>query len=94
MYRTLNTKKKIKYKSFLHEVGRLWISKVQNTTKAGSDEQQQPEEQPTQRGPKKDPPCTLCGDFSKHKLDKFVAGGDGKKKYPARQCKVCAACMK
>jgi hypothetical protein len=30
-------------------------------------------------------------DFSKHKLDKIVAGGKGKKKYPARQYKVCAA---
>ena len=26
-YRTLNTNKKVKYKNFLHEVGRSWISK-------------------------------------------------------------------
>jgi hypothetical protein len=38
VYRTLKTKKKIKYKSFLHEVGRSWISKVQNTTESSSDE--------------------------------------------------------
>jgi hypothetical protein len=26
-----------------------------------------------------------------HKLEKIVGDGEGKKKYPARQCKVCAA---
>ena len=30
VYRTLNTNKNIKYKNFLHEVGRSWISEVQN----------------------------------------------------------------
>ena len=30
VYRTLNTNKKVKYKNFLHEVGRCWISEVQN----------------------------------------------------------------
>jgi len=30
MYRTLNTNKKVKYKNFLHKVGRSWISEVQN----------------------------------------------------------------
>jgi len=29
-YRTLNTSKKVNYKNFLHEVGRSWISEVQN----------------------------------------------------------------
>jgi hypothetical protein len=29
VYRTLNTSKKVKY-NFLHEVGRFWISEVQN----------------------------------------------------------------
>jgi len=31
------------------------------------------------------------GDFRIHKLEKIVGGGEGKRKYPARQCKVCAA---
>jgi len=31
------------------------------------------------------------GNFSKYKLDKTVAGGMGKNKYPASQSKVCAA---
>jgi len=26
-----------------------------------------------------------------HKLEKIVGGWEGKEKYPARQCKVCAA---
>jgi len=30
VYRTLNTNKKVKYKNFLHKVGRSWISEVQN----------------------------------------------------------------
>jgi len=49
-----------------------------------------PEKQ-TQRGSKQDPQGRLSGDLRIHKLDKTVAGGEGKKKYPARQCKVCAA---
>jgi hypothetical protein len=31
--------------------------------------------------------CTL-------QLDNIVTGGEGTKKYPAKQCKVCAAHMK
>ena len=40
---------------------------------------------------KRDPPGRLSGDFRIHKLEKTVGGGEGKRKYPARQCKVCAA---
>jgi hypothetical protein len=32
----------------------------------------------------------VSGDFGKHRLEKTVAAGQGKK-YPARQCKVWAA---
>jgi hypothetical protein len=46
------------------------------------------------RGPKQHPPGRLSGDFRIHKLEKIVGGGEGKKKYPARQCKVCAALKK
>jgi len=42
-------------------------------------------------GPKLNPTGRLSGDFRTHKLEKIVAGGKGKKKYPVRQCKVCAA---
>ena len=42
------------------------------------------------REPKQDPPGRLSGDFRIHKLEKIVGGGEGKKKYPARLCEVCA----
>jgi len=94
MYRTLNTNKKVKYKNFLHEVGRFWISEVQNRSESSSDDLQLPEKQTTPRGPKQDPPGRLSGDFRIHKLEKIVGGGEGKRKYPARQCKVYAAYKK
>jgi len=50
-----------------------------------------PEKQITPRGPKKDLPGRLSEDFRIYKLEKIVGGdGEGKQKYPARQCKVCA----
>jgi len=36
-------------------------------------------------------PQADSGDFTKHKLDKIVAGREDKKKCPARQCEVHAA---
>jgi hypothetical protein len=47
--------KKVKYKNFLHQVGRSWISEVPNQSKSGSDNSQLPEKQ-TPWGPKQDPP--------------------------------------
>jgi len=43
MYRTLNTNKKVKYKNLLLEVGRSWISEVQNRSESSSDDLQLPE---------------------------------------------------
>ena len=82
-------KQKVKYKSSLHKAGRSWISEVQNKIKSNSDDLQLTQKQTTPRGPKQDLPGRLSGDFRIHKLEKIVAGGKGKK-YPARQCKVCA----
>jgi len=75
VYRTLNTNKKGKYKNFLHEVGRSWISDIQNRSKSNSDDLQLPEKQTTPRGPKQDPPGRLSRDFRIHKLEKIVGGG-------------------
>jgi hypothetical protein len=50
-----------------------------------------PEKQTTSRGPKTDQPDRHSGGFRIHKLEKMFAGGEGNKKYPARQCKLCAA---
>jgi hypothetical protein len=50
VYRTLNTNKKAKYKHFLREVRRYWISEVQNQSESNSDDLQLPEKQTTPRG--------------------------------------------
>jgi len=42
LYGTLNANK-VKYKNFLHEVGRSWISEVQNRSESSSDDLQLPE---------------------------------------------------
>ena len=91
IYRTLNANKKVKYKNFLHEIGRSWISEDQNQSEFNSDDLQLPEKQTTPRWPKQDPPGRVSGECRVHKLEKIVGCGEGKKKYPARQCKVCAA---
>ena len=62
--------------------------KVLDIRSLESDELQLPEKQTTPRGPKQYPPDRLSGDFKIHKLEKIVGGGEGKKKYPARQCTV------
>jgi hypothetical protein len=80
-----------KYKTFLHEVGRSCISEVQDRSEFNSDEFQLLEKQRTPKWPAKDPPGRLSGNFRIHKLEKIVDGGEGKRKYPTRQCKVCAA---
>ena len=91
VYRTLNRNKKVKYKNFLHKVGTSWISEVQNRSESNSDDLQLPEKQTTPRGPKQDLPGRLSGDVRIYKLEKIFGGGEGKRKYPARPCKVCAA---
>ena len=76
MYRTLNTNRKVKYKNFLHEVGRSWISEVQNLSESSSDDLQLPAKPTAPRGPKHNLPGRLSGDFRIHKLEKIVAGGE------------------
>jgi hypothetical protein len=63
VYRTLNTNKKVKYKNFLHEVGRSWMSEVQDGSESNSDDLQLPEKQTTPRGPKQDLPGRLSGGY-------------------------------
>jgi hypothetical protein len=83
VYRTL-TNKKVRYKNFLHEVAMSWISEVQITAKSNCDDLQMPKTQTTPIGPKLDPSGRLSGDFRTHKLEKIVAGGEGKKKVPSQ----------
>jgi hypothetical protein len=87
-YRFYCTNKKVKYKNFLHELGRSWISEVQDHSESNSDELQLPEKQTTPKWPEKDLPGRFSGDFRIHKLEKIVGGGEEKSKYPTRQCKV------
>jgi hypothetical protein len=76
-------KHKVKYKNFLHEVGRSWISEVQNQSESSSGDLQFPEKLTTPKKPEQDPPGRLSGDFRIHKLEEN-GGGAGKKKHPAR----------
>jgi hypothetical protein len=94
IYKTLNKGlKEQKYKKFLHEVARNWITERGDVADSNSDDNNAvpSEKRPTPRGPAEDPTGRLSGNFSKHKLGKIVDGGQGKKKYPARQCRVCSA---
>jgi len=84
VYKTLNTKKSAQGKKVLD-------IKFQNLAESSSDELQWPEKKPAPKRHKQDTPGRLCGDFSKHILDRFFAGGKGKKKYPVGHCKVHAA---
>ena len=79
VYRTLNTKKKVKYKNFPHKVGRSRISEVQNWSESSSDDLQLPEKQTTPRGPKQDPPGRLSRQFRIPKLEKSLVVGRGKR---------------
>jgi hypothetical protein len=94
IYKTLNKGlKEQKYKTFLHEVARNWITERGDMADSNSDDNNAvpSEKRPTPRGPAEDPTGRLLGNFSKHKLGKIVGGGQGKKKYPVRQCRVCSA---
>jgi hypothetical protein len=62
----------------MQEIASSQISEVQNPNASSSDELQLPEMHPTPRGPKQDTPDRLSGNFSKHKLEKIVVGGEGK----------------
>jgi hypothetical protein len=73
---------------------RSWILDAKNLTECGSGELEPAEEEPTSRGLEQDPPGRLSRGFSKYKQEKIVTAGQGKKKYTARQCRVCAKKMK
>ena len=78
------TNKKVKYKNFLHEAGKSWISEVQNRSESTSEDLQLPEKQTTPKGPKQDPPGRLSGDFRIHKLEKNCWWFGGKKEVPSK----------
>ena len=64
VYMTLNTNKQVKYKNFLFEVGRYWVSEAHNLSESSSDDLQLPEKKTTTtRRPNQDPPGRLSRDF-------------------------------
>jgi hypothetical protein len=81
LYRKLNTNKKVKYRNFLHEVGRSWILEVQNRSQSSFNDLQLPETQ-TPWGPKHDPQAESLG-ISENANLKNCCWWGGKKKYPA-----------
>jgi hypothetical protein len=44
--------------------------------------------------PHGEPHGRRVGDMRKHMLEKIVKSEEGKRKYPARRCHVCATCKK
>ena len=60
------------------------VSDVQNRSVSSCDKLQLPEKQTKERAPRQDSPGRLSGDISKHKLGKFVAGGEGIVPHSAR----------
>ena len=89
VYRTLNTNKKVKYKNFLHEVGRSWITEVQNRSESNFDDLQLSEKQ-TPWGPKHDPWGRISGNFRIRKLEKLLLVGREKRSI-LQGIVVCAA---
>jgi hypothetical protein len=82
IYKTLNKGlKEQKYKKFLHEVARNWITEQGDMADSNSDEDNAvpSEKKPTPRGPAEDPTGRLSGNFSKHKLGQIVGGDKGKR---------------
>lgn len=76
---------KPRYKKFLLEVARKWISVDSNkssSTPAGSISST------SKRAPYKDPPSRLSGKLSDHVLEQIVTGV---KTNPTRRCRVCSS---
>jgi hypothetical protein len=91
IYRKLNPTTKLRYKEFLLRVAKPGLQMEAAETESDTDSVRLGPSTPTPFRPHVDPPGQLFGDFRKHTLQKIVKGGHGMKKYPCRQCCVCAA---
>jgi len=76
----------VKYKNFLHEVGKSWLFEVNLVLMTFNCQRRK-----HQGGLNKTCQADSLGISEYTNLKKIVVGGEGKKKYPARQCKMCAA---
>jgi hypothetical protein len=63
----------------MHEVGRSWISEVQDRSESNSDDLQLPEKQTTPKGPKNNPAGRLSGDFKYRNWKKLLVVGREKR---------------
>jgi hypothetical protein len=86
IYTALNPQKKMKYKHFLLDVARDWISDPVEVYRC--EEELGPSAE-TKRVSRKDPPGRLSGGIKEHFLEEIVC--KGVKKNPARRCRVCAS---
>ena len=90
VYRTLNTDKKVKYKNFLHEVGRSWISESKievSPILMTFSRQRSKQHQGGLNRTRQADSLVISENTNLKKLLVVVVG----RNYPARQCKVCAA---
>ena len=83
------------YKEFRLQVAKDWAKdKVETDADTDSDAAHPGTSTQTPRVPHEDLPGRLSGDMQKHVkhvLEKIVGSEQGKRKYPARRCHVCAA---
>jgi hypothetical protein len=82
----------MRYKEFLLRVAKDWAADKMEVVEPESDtESLQPgPSTPTPHRPHGEPHGTLSGDLWKHVLEKILKSEEGKRKYSARRCHICA----
>lgn len=83
MYCTYQPESKIRYKKFLLEVAREWITVVSKECSTAPDTSRI-----SKTAPSKDPPSRLSGQLRDHVLEKIVTA---RKTNPTRACRVCSS---
>jgi hypothetical protein len=92
VYKLQNPGSRLKCKSFLLEVTDYWAGMILEETpeedyvEAADEDDPSP---PTQHVPSRDLIGRLSGDMKEHQFQAII--GVGKKKYPQKPCRVCAA---
>jgi hypothetical protein len=92
VYKLKNPGSRLKYKKFLLEVADYWAGVTSEDPHEEDDVEAADEDDltpPTRHAPRRDLVGRLSGDMKEHQLQAIVGGG--KKKYPQKPCRVCAA---
>jgi hypothetical protein len=82
----------MRYKDFLLQVAEDWAADKMEVVEPESDTKSM-RPGPSTQTPRRshgELPGRLLGDMLKHVLEKIVKSEEGKRKYPARRCHVCA----